>query len=322
MEERPADVFEKMFLDGWRIGLLSVGIETVQVNVGLQCNQSCTHCHLECSPARDEVMDWDTMSTVKAAALRAGVSLVDITGGAPELNPHLRKFIADLQTSGLTVQVRTNLTVLLEESQEGMIEFFRDHAVRLVASMPCYLEKNMTVQRGPEAYQRSIEAIRRLNEAGYGNEDGMQLNLVYNPAGPFLPPDQAELERDYRRELQSRFGINFSHLLTITNMPLGRFRRQLQAEGREEEYLKLLENAFNPATLPSLMCRHQISVGWDGTLYDCDFNLALRLPVNHSAPAHISRFNLEAVRCRRIVTGRHCLGCTAGHGSSCGGSLA
>ena len=283
MEERPADVFEKMFLDGWRIGLLSVGIETVQVNVGLQCNQSCTHCHLECSPARDEVMDWDTMSTVKAAALRAGVSLVDITGGAPELNPHLRKFIADLQTSGLTVQVRTNLTVLLEESQEGMIEFFRDHAVRLVASMPCYLEQNVTVQRGPEAYQRSIEAIRRLNEAGYGNEDGMQLNLVYNPAGPFLPPDQAELERDYRRELQSRFGINFSHLLTITNMPLGRFRRQLQAEGREEEYIKLLENAFNPATLPGLMCRHQVSVGWDGTLYDCDFNLALRCPVNHGS---------------------------------------
>ena len=322
MEERPADVFEKMFLDGWRIGLLSVGIETVQVNVGLQCNQSCTHCHLECSPARDEVMDWDTMSTVKAAALRAGVSLVDITGGAPELNPHLREFITDLQTAGLTVQMRTNLTVLLEESQEGMIEFLRDHAVRLVASMPCYLEQNVTVQRGPEAYQRSIEAIRRLNEAGYGNEDGMQLNLVYNPAGPFLPPDQAELERDYRRELQSRFGINFSHLLTITNMPLGRFRRQLQAEGREEEYLKLLENAFNPAILPSLMCRHQISVGWDGTLYDCDFNLALRLPVNHSAPAHINRFNPEALRYRRIVTGQHCLGCTAGHGSSCGGSLA
>ncbi len=296
-------------------------IEMFQVNVGLKCNQNCRHCHLECSPARTEVMDWDTMSAVKAAALRAGALLVDITGGAPELNPHLRRFITELREAGLDVQVRTNLTVLLEGGHEGMIDFLRSHAVRLIASMPCYMEENVDAQRGPHAYHRSIEVIRRLNSAGYGTQGGLQLNLVYNPAGPFLPPDQAELEQDYRRELFSRFGIHFSRLLTITNMPLGRFASELRASGREIEYMRLLEESFNPATVADLMCRHQISVGWDGTLYDCDFNLALHLSVNHSAPDHISRFDPAALRYRRIVTGQHCLGCTAGHGSSCGGSL-
>ncbi len=296
-------------------------IATIQVNVGLRCNQSCRHCHLECSPARTEVMDWGTMSAVKAAALRADTSLVDLTGGSPELNPYLRRFIGELREAGLNVQVRTNLTVLLERGQENMIDFMRDHGVRLAASMPCYLEKNVDAQRGRHAYRHSIEAIRRLNAAGYGAEGGLRLNLVYNPTGPFLPPDQAELEQDYRRELQGRLGISFSHLLTITNMPLGRFARQLRAEDREAEYMRLLAESFNPATVPGLMCRHQISVGWDGTLYDCDFNLALKLPVNHSAPDHISRFDPDLLRCRRIVTGQHCLGCTAGHGSSCGGAL-
>jgi radical SAM/Cys-rich protein len=303
-------------------GLTSIDIDIIQVNVGLRCNQNCRHCHLECSPARTESMDWDTMSAVKPAALRGGASVLDITGGAPELNPHLRRFVVELREGGLDVQVRTNLTVLLERGQEGMIAFLRDHAVRLVASMPCYMEENVDAQRGPHAYGHSIEAIRRLNAAGYGTEGGLQLNLVYNPAGPFLPPDQAKLEQDYRRELRDRFGIGFSHLLTITNMPLGRFGAELQRTGREGEYLRLLKKSFNPTTVASLMCRHQISVGWDGTLYDCDFNLALNLPVNHSAPDHISRFDPGALRCRRIVTGEHCLGCTAGHGSSCGGSLA
>ncbi len=297
-------------------------IAAIQVNVGLRCNQSCGHCHLECSPGRTEMMDWSTISAVKAAALRAEASLVDITGGSPELNPYLRRFMGELREAGLNVQVRTNLTILLERSQEGMIDFLRDHAVRLVASMPCYLEKNVDAQRGPHTYEHSIEAIRRLNEAGYGTEGGLQLNLVYNPGGPFLPPDQVELEQDYRRELQGRFGISFSHLLTITNMPLGRFAGQLKAEDREAEYMRLLAESFNPATVSGLMCRHQVSVGWDGTLYDCDFNLALKRPVNHSAPDHISRFDPALLRCRRIVTGKHCLGCTAGHGSSCGGSLA
>lgn len=303
-------------------GLRGLGIETIQVNVGLRCNQRCRHCHLECSPARTESMDWETMAAVKAAALQAGASVVDITGGAPELNPHLRRFIGELRQAGLDVQVRTNLTVLLEPDQEGMMDFLRNHQVRLVASMPCYLQENVDAQRGPHTYEHSIEAIRRLNGASYGREGGLQLHLVYNPAGPLLPPPQAELEQDYRRELRERFGIEFSRLLTITNMPLGRFGAELKAAGRVDEYLCLLEDSFNPATVDGLMCRHQISVGWDGTLYDCDFNLALNLPVNHSAPDHISRFDPAALRCRRIVTGEHCLGCTAGNGSSCGGELA
>ena len=302
-------------------GLRSFGIDIIQVNVGLRCNQNCRHCHLECSPARTESMDWDTMSAVKTAALQAGASLVDITGGAPEINGHLRQFVGELREAGLEVQLRTNLTVLLEGGQEGMIGFLRDHAVRLVASLPCYLEENVAAQRGPHAYEPSIEAIGRLNSVGYGTENGLQLNLVYNPAGPFLPPDQTKLEQDYRHELLSRFGISFSHLLTITNMPLGRFGRELKAIGRIKDYIQLLEDSFNPATVPGLMCRHQISVGWDGTLYDCDFNLALRLPVNHNAPNHISRFDPASLRCRRIVTGEHCLGCSAGNGSSCGGEL-
>ncbi|MFP4356794.1 MAG: arsenosugar biosynthesis radical SAM (seleno)protein ArsS [Phycisphaerae bacterium] len=303
-------------------GLRGLGIETIQVNVGLRCNQSCRHCHLECSPARTESMDWETMAAVKAAALQAGASIVDIAGGAAELNPHLRRFIGALRQAQLDVQVRTNLTVLLEPGQEDMMDFLREHQVRLVASMPCYLQENVDAQRGPHAYEHSIEAIRRLNAAGYGREGGLQLNLVYNPAGPVLPPPQAELEQDYRRELRDRFGIEFSRLLTITNMPLGRFGAELKAAGRAGEYLRLLEDSFNPATVDGLMCRHQISVGWDGTLYDCDFNLALNLPVNHSVPGHISRFDPAALRCRRIVTGEHCLGCTAGNGSSCGGELA
>ena len=267
-------------------------------------------------------MAWETMCAVKAAALRAGASLVDITGGSPELNPRLLDFIADLRAARLAVQVRTNLTVLLENGQEGTITFFREHAVQLVASMPCYLEENVRTQRGPSAYPHSIEAIRRLNAAGYGVQGGPQLNLIYNPVGVFLPPDQEVLEEDYRRELMDRFGITFSRLLTITNMPLGRFGRQLQADGREEEYFGLLADAFNPQTVAGLMCRHQISVGWDGTLYDCDFNLALHYPVNHDVPTHVDHFEATTHRHRRIVTGRHCFGCTAGHGSSCRGALA
>ncbi len=296
-------------------------IELLQVNVGLRCNQSCRHCHLECSPARREMMDWDMMLAVKAAALQARASLVDITGGAPELNPRTGRFISELRNADLEVQVRTNLTVLLDRGQEDMIRFLRDHAVRLVASLPCYLEENVDAQRGPHTYARSIEAIRRLNAVGYGTEGGLQLNLVYNPAGAFLPPEQVELEQDYRRELHRRFGISISPLLTITNTPLGRFGAELKAAGRESDYMRLLAESFNPATVPGLMCRHQVSVGWDGTLYDCDFNLGLGMPVNHDAPNHVSRFDPDVLRCRRIVTGSYCLGCTAGNGSSCGGSL-
>ena len=290
------------------------------MNVGLRCNQACAHCHLAASPERTEAMTWPTMERVIEAAAALG-TLVDLTGGAPELNPHFRRLCAALRERGNEVQVRTNLTVLLEPGMEDLPGFFREEGIRLVASMPCYLEENVRAQRGPGAYERSVEAIRCLNAQGYGLEPDLQLNLVHNPGAPALPPGQAALEEDYRRELGARFGIAFTRLLTITNIPLGRFRDDLRRRELEAGYLRLLRESFNARTVQGLMCRRQISVGWDGTLYDCDFNLALGWPVDHGAPTHISRFDPAALSTRRIVTGSHCFGCTAGCGSSCAGAL-
>jgi radical SAM/Cys-rich protein len=266
-------------------------------------------------------MNWAIMELILKAAGRAGCQLVDLTGGAPELNPHFRLFVSALRQQGHTVQVRTNLTVLLEPDMEGMPEFLRRYQVRLVASMPCYLEENVRAQRGLGTYERSVTVIKMLNGLGYGSDPELPLNLVYNPGGPFLPPHQSALEQDYRRELGERFGITFTRLLTITNMPLGRFRKQLDRQGQQENYQRLLRKAFNPETLSGLMCRHQLSVAWDGTLYDCDFNLTIGLPVNHGAPDHIRSFKGDTLKIRRVVTGEHCFGCTAGAGSSCGGTL-
>jgi radical SAM/Cys-rich protein len=302
--------------------LRSVGIETIQANVGLRCNQSCSHCHLEASPERRESMEWATMERVVAAARDAGCRQMDVTGGAPEMNPNLPRFIEALRAEGLSVQVRTNFTALLEPGNETLPAFFREHNVQLVGSMPCYLKENVEAQRGPGVHGRSIEVIRRLNRLGYGFSPEAALNLVYNPLGAFLPPAQEQLEADYRRELAGRFGVTFTRLLTIANMPIGRFKARLTAEGKEEAYQRLLEDSFNPDTIEGLMCRHQISVGWDGTLYDCDFNCALGLPLNHGAPNRVRDFDTAILSRRKIVTGDHCFGCTAGHGSSCRGALA
>ena len=302
-------------------GLRSLKIETIQVNLGLRCNQQCMHCHLEASAHRTEMMEWPTMQLVLQAVRSGGCQLVDLTGGAPELNLHFRKFVTALREEGHRVQVRTNLTVLLEPGMEDLAEFLREYQVQLVASLPCYLEENVRTQRGIGVYEKSIAAIKRLNALGYGSESGLALSLVYNPGGPFLPPPQKVLEEDYRRELGARFSISFTHLLTITNMPLGRFRAELSRQNQEQDYLQLLRKSFNPQTVGGLMCRQQISVGWDGTLYDCDFNLALGLPVNHGAPDHIQSFSPADLRTRRIVTGEHCFACTAGSGSSCSGAL-
>jgi len=313
--------FEKRIAEVSSEGLHSLKVKTLQVNVGLRCNQQCNHCHLEASPQRKEMMEWPTMELVLEAARGVRCQLVDLTGGAPELSPSFRRFIVALRQAGLSVQVRTNLTVLLEPEMNTMPEFLRDHRVQLVASMPCYLEENVRAQRGTGVYEKSIQAIKRLNGLGYGHESSLPLNLVYNPGGPFLPPPQHALEEDYRRELGKRFGIRFTHLLAIANMPLGRFRKELNRQNQEQGYLELLRKSFNPLTVQGLMCRHQITVGWDGTLYDCDFNAALDLAVNHGAPDHIRFFNAEDLWTRRIVTGEHCFGCTAGSGSSCGGAL-
>ena len=313
--------FEKRVTENIKDGLYSTGIDTLQVNLGLRCNQQCVHCHLEASPHRTETMPWTIMELILRVAGRVRCQLVDLTGGAPELNPSFRRFVSDLRLEGHTVQVRTNLSVLLEPGMEEMPGFLRSHQVRLVASMPCYLEENVRAQRGPGAYERSVTAIRTLNGLGYGSDPDLPLHLVYNPGGPFLPPPQSALEEDYRRELGERFGIRFTRLLTITNMPLGRFRKQLDRQGQRENYQRLLRDSFNPKTVPGLMCRRQLSVGWDGTLYDCDFNLTLGLPVNHGAPDHICSFKRDDLWTRRVVTGDHCFGCTAGSGSSCAGAL-
>jgi len=261
------------------------------------------------------------MEYVVQAAESAESSLIDITGGAPELNPNFRRFVVTLRDRGFVVQARTNLTVFFEPGMEDIPEFYRENEIRLVASLPCYMEDNVNAQRGAHAYRKSIKALKLLNQLGYGVEKGCMLDLVYNPGGPFLPPEQSALENDYRRELFENYGVSFTNLLTIANMPLGRFRDVLKEENKEVEYMQLLNNSFNPMTLDSLMCRNQISVGWNGLLYDCDFNLAIQTPVEKEAPAHIRNFNLEKLRNRKIVTSDHCFGCTAGCGSSCAGAL-
>lgn len=301
--------------------LRAAPIEVLQVNLGLRCNQSCTHCHLGASPARSELMAPDVLEAVVRAAAAARPSLVDLTGGAPELHPGIREFVSALAASGHRVQVRTNLTALLEPGCGDLPAFLRDHGVRLVGSMPCYLEENVDRQRGAGVYRRSISALRLLNQVGYGTEARLPLDLVYNPGGASLPPRQSGLEIDYRRELRARHGVEFTKLLTIANLPLGRFGDQLGRAGSGGGYLDLLRRSFNPDTVPRLMCRSQVEVAWNGELFDCDFNLALGLPVGSDAPGHVSRFDAPALAGRRIVTGQHCLGCAAGAGSSCRGEL-
>jgi radical SAM/Cys-rich protein len=297
-------------------GLFGDTIDVLQVNVGLKCNQHCLHCHLECSPERPERMEWPVMDMILKAVEASRCRLVDITGGAPELNPFFKSFVKALRDKNCSVQVRTNLTALQEEDLEDLPGFFKEHRVQLIASLPCYTTENVCAQRGLGVFEKSMEIMRRLNALGYGLEASLPLNLIYNPGGAFLPPPQLSLEEDYRRELFGQFGIAFTRLLTITNMPLGRFKKELIRRSLLVPYMELLRESFNPATVSGLMCRHQVSIGWDGTLYDCDFNLALGLPVNHGAPDHIRSFSPATLRNRRIVTGDHCFACTAGAGST------
>ncbi|MCG3196087.1 MAG: arsenosugar biosynthesis radical SAM protein ArsS [Candidatus Omnitrophica bacterium] len=302
-------------------GLRAGAIRTVQVNIGLTCNLECAHCHVASSPRRKEQMSRETLEQVLRLARGLTPVSVDITGGAPELNPHFRRFVEVLRGESFPVMVRTNLTILLEPDYIDLPEFFRNHRVHLIASLPCYLEENVDRQRGVGVYRKSIEALRRLNALGYGKDSGLPLDLVYNPVGPALPPDQRRLEADYREQLGARHGIVFNRLLTITNMPVGQFLGDLKRSQRLDGYLRTLEETFNPGTVEKLMCRGQVSIGWDGTLYDCDFNLALRLPLNHGQPNHVSRVDPTQLAHRMIRTGEHCFGCTAGSGSSCGGAL-
>jgi radical SAM/Cys-rich protein len=302
-------------------GLRSQEIGVLQVNIGRYCNLACTHCHLECSPERTEMMPWQIMEKIVTLSENDPFRLVDITGGSPELHPYMTRFIEALRDRGQRIQMRTNLTTLMESPANNLISILKDAKAALVGSLPCYLEENVNTQRGPDVHRKSIAAIRLLNEAGYGTENGLPLTLVYNPGGPFLPPDQADLEETYHQELKTRFGIFFSQLIALTNLPLGRFRRRLEESDEMESYMTTIKSAFNPATIGSLMCRHQISIDWDGSMYDCDFNLALGMKVNHGAPDRIETYDSKLLKKRQITTGVHCFGCTAGAGSSCAGSL-
>jgi radical SAM/Cys-rich protein len=295
--------------------LAAMEIATIQVNVGYRCNLACRHCHVEGGPQRTEVMERGTVDAVLAALANSGIGTIDITGGAPELNPHFRHLVAEARALGKRVIVRTNLAVFSDDGMAGLPEFYRDHDVELVASLPYYKEDKVDRVRGNGAFRKSIAALQRLNGLGYGSA-GRLLNLVYNPPGAFLAPDQTVLEVEYKKELRDRFRISFNRLYTFTNMPIGRFREFLVRTGNLERYLDTLARAFNPATLGNIMCRHLISVGWDGRLFDCDFNQVIGLPVNPGAPDHITGFDRAALARRVIRTGDHCFGCTAGAGSS------
>ncbi len=293
-----------------------------QVNVGKLCNQTCGHCHVDAGPDRREVMSPETAELCLAALARTEIPTVDITGGAPELCPSFRRLVEGTRALDRHVIDRCNLTVLLLPSQRDLAEFLAAHRVEIVASLPYYLEEETDAQRGEGIFGKSIEALKRLNDLGYGhNGTGLQLNLVYNPVGAYLPPTQASIEADFKRELARRHGIVFNQLFTITNMPISRFLEFLLRSGNYEHYMEKLVNAYNPAAAAGVMCRNTLSVGWDGVMYDCDFNQMLELPVNHGVPRHIRDFDPQRLHQREIVIGQHCFGCTAGAGSSCGGTV-
>jgi radical SAM/Cys-rich protein len=296
---------------------------TIQVNVGKLCNQACHHCHVDAGPRRTERMTRATADrAIEVLAASPRVETLDITGGAPELNPNFAMLVERARALGRKVIVRCNLTVTLEPGMGWLVEFYQRSGVELVCSLPCYTAENTDRQRGAGVFDKSIVALRNLNAAGFGRGT-LRLDLVYNPVGASLPPSQAELEAQYRDELARNFGIVFDRLLTITNMPIARFANQLSAAGNHAAYMSLLVNHFNPATVDALMCRDLVSVGWDGRLYDCDFNQMLEIPIGASAASTI--WDIEDVgelAGARIATGSHCFGCTAGAGSSCGGAIA
>ena len=302
--------------------LHATGITVFQINVGKLCNQTCRHCHVDAGPDRTEIMTRETAELCIGTLARTDIPTVDITGGAPELNPHFRWLVEEAHSLGRHVIDRCNLSVLLLPSQSDLISFLARHKVEVIASLPYFRQSQTDAQRGAGVFDKSMEALKLLNEAGYGVEgSGLALTLVCNPVGAFLPPKQEAIETQFRQELRRRHGVRFTHLYTITNMPISRFLEFLLESGNYEGYMERLVNAFNPAAAAGVMCRYTLSVGWDGTLYDCDFNQMLAMPIGHGAPHHIRDFDPARFHTRRIVTGNHCYGCTAGSGSSCGGAV-
>lgn len=298
-------------------------LETLQVNLGYRCNQACQHCHVNAGPKRRESMERPTVDAVLNFLRRSGAANLDLTGGAPEMNPHFRYLVAAARELGVKVIDRCNLTILQEPGYAELAAFLAAQQVEIVASLPCYLEDNVDRQRGDGVFEASRQALLRLNALGYGRGSGLVLNLVYNPQGAVLPPPQAELEADYRRELQSRYGIVFNRLFALANMPIQRFGSTLIARGEFQPYLQRLREAHRADNLPQVMCRSLLSVDWEGRVYDCDFNQMLGLPLgSRESPPNLEALDPDTLPGAPIATANHCYGCTAGHGSGCGGALA
>ncbi len=298
-------------------------IEIFQINVGKMCNQVCKHCHVDAGPDRKEIMTRQTMEECLEVLRQNRFKTVDLTGGAPEMNPEFRWFVSEITKFGIQVIDRCNLTIILANAKyHDLPQFFAEHKVKVVSSLP-YFQKGFTDrQRGEGVFEKSIQALRMLNEVGYGREGtGLELDLVYNPSGAFLPASQAALERDFKKELRHHFGIEFNHLYSITNMPISRFLDYLQISGNLDEYMEKIVNAYNPAATPGVMCRNTLSISWDGRVYDCDFNQMLDMPVVPESVRHIRDFDFKTLSEREIAVNQHCFGCTAGTGSSCGGAL-
>ncbi len=303
--------------------LRPTNIEIFQVNVGKMCNQVCKHCHVDAGPDRKEIMTRHTMAEcLNVLAQNPSIGIVDLTGGAPELNPDFRWFVENIKALGRHIIVRCNLTIILANKRfHDLPEFFKTNGVEVVSSLPFYSKERTDRQRGDGVFEDSIKALQMLNAVGYGNENsGLTLNLVYNPAGAFLPPNQETLEKEFKAALMKDFGISFNNLFAITNLPISRYLDYLLNSGNYEKYMEKLINAFNPVAASNVMCRNTISIGWDGYLYDCDFNQMLDLKVT-GCGRHISAFSLTDLLNREIIVNQHCYGCTAGAGSSCGGAV-
>jgi radical SAM/Cys-rich protein len=294
-----------------------------QVNVGYMCNQTCKHCHVDAGPDREEIMQKETMQQCLDIIAKHNIRTMDITGGAPEMNPHFRWFVSEASRMGVPeIIVRSNLTIITSNPRyHDLPEFFKENRVRVCSSLPFYNAGKTDRQRGEGVFERSVKALQMLNNVGYGHPDsGLILDLVYNPLGAFLPGSQSQLERDFKKELKDHFNIVFNNLFTITNIPISRFLDFLIETGNYEDYMEKLINAFNPAAVPGVMCRNTISIDWQGYMYDCDFNQMLGLKTDQRSGQHISSFDLEKLESREIVVGQHCFACTAGAGSSCQGA--
>jgi radical SAM/Cys-rich protein len=313
---------EKLRLNGQSLSRRAVDV--LQVNMGRYCNLACIHCHVESGPTRKEMMSRETVDAVLRFLAGTSIPTLDVTGGAPELHRDFDYLVECARSLGRHVMDRCNLTVIFEPGKEYLPEFFQRHKVELVCSLPCYSQENVDKQRGKGTFDSSIRALQLFNEQGYGRPDtDLVLNLVYNPVGPHLPPPQEKLEQDYKKILHEQFGIVFNHLFCLTNMPITRYATHLKLRGEYDRYLELLETNFNAATLDQVMCRNLISIGWEGSVYDCDFNQMLDLPLRDRAGnlLDIASLALDQVVNRQITVGDHCYACTAGCGSSCGGAL-